>query len=75
MENKSHTQSGAAHEFVSCGCKKGETDLHQGCCVTPKAGTMTIGKKWATPLSGFIAGVLAASLVFVPWLIILGRVW
>jgi len=62
-----------AHEFVSCSCTKGEVALHQGCCVTPNTNVMTIGATWATPLTGFVAGAAVASIMLIPWMLILGR--
>lgn len=73
MQLDSHIQKGLAHEFMTCGCKKGEVGVHEGCCVTPNKEIATIGKKWATPLSGFIAGAVVASIIMVPWLLILGK--
>jgi hypothetical protein len=46
------------------------TCKHDGnCCVVPERMIARIGKRWATALSGLIAGVVIASIVFIPWMV------
>lgn len=35
--------------------------------------TVKIGKKWATALSGFIAGAAVAAIILVPWMLFEGK--
>ena len=73
MRNDPHIQQGVAHEFACCTCTKEETVVHKACCVTPKGNFFTVGRSWASSLSGFIAGAVAASLVLIPWLLLLAK--
>lgn len=46
------------------------TCKHDGnCCVVPDKMLGRIGKRWATSLSGFISGVIVASIVLIPWMV------
>lgn len=72
MTQDTYVQTGLIHEFVTCGCKRGEVYASKTCCVAPSKDLVVIGKRWASPLSGFVAGVIATSVVLVPWMFFLG---
>ncbi len=38
------------------------------CCVVPTHMIGRVGKRWATALSGLVAGVVIASMVLIPWM-------
>ncbi|MEY4723419.1 MAG: hypothetical protein RLZZ324_932 [Candidatus Parcubacteria bacterium] len=70
-----HYKKGITHEFVYCSCTREEAYTHKVCCSLPEVDFFTIGRLRASPLSGFIAGVIAATIMFLPWLFILAKIW
>lgn len=73
MREDMHVQKGIGHEFVTCECDKDEVDVHTVCCVPPRQHLGKIGSRWASGLTGFIAGAIVATIILLPWLFVLAR--
>lgn len=52
---------GVKGEFVTCECSR-------ECCLSKKGAGTRLGRHWASALTGFIAGVVVATIVLLPWL-------